>query len=87
MTKKSILITGASSRFCKFLKKDLVDQNAIFADKEIFNILNIKQMENFVRKKKIKYLIHIAGLSRPMELHEKKLSNSINLNIIGSANL
>ena len=52
MTKKSILITGASSRFCKFLKKDLVDQNAIFADKEIFNILNIKQMENFVRKKK-----------------------------------
>ena len=44
-------------------------------------------MENFVRRKKIKYLIHVAGLSRPMIQHEKKLSNSINLNIIGSANV
>ena len=87
MTKKKILITGSSSRFCKFLKKDLVNQNVFFANKKIFNILNIKQMENFVRKNKIKYLIHIAGLSRPMALHEKKLSTSINLNIIGSANV
>ena len=54
MIKKNILITGSSSRFCKFLKKDLVNQNAIFADKKIFNILNLKQMENFVRKKKNK---------------------------------
>ena len=54
MKKKKILITGASSRFCKFLKKDLANQSAIFADKEIFDILNIKQMENFVRKKKNK---------------------------------
>ena len=44
-------------------------------------------MENFVKKKKIKYLIHIAGLSRPMIVHKKKIDLSIDLNIIGTANI
>ena len=32
-------------------------------------------------------IIHLAGLSRPMNLHEKYISKSINLNIIGTCNL
>ena len=44
-------------------------------------------MEKFIINKKIKYLIHIAGLSRPMKLHEKKINLSIDLNIIGTANI
>ena len=85
--KKNILITGENSRFCKFLKKDLINHNTYFTKKREFNILDIKNMENFLRKKKIKYLIHIAGLSRPMILHDIDLPKSINLNIIGTANI
>ena len=36
--------------------------------------------------KKTDYLIHMAGLSRPMNIHEN-ISKSINLNIIGTANI
>ena len=32
-------------------------------------------------------LIHLAGLSRPLEMHEKKIEKSITLNIIGTCNV
>ena len=79
--KKNILITGEKSRFCKFLKEDLKSFNAHFTSKKNFNILKMNQMKDFVKKKKINYLIHIAGLSRPMNLHDKNIELSINLNI------
>ena len=31
--------------------------------------------------------MHCAGLSRPMDIHEKNINKSINLNIIGTSNL
>jgi dTDP-4-dehydrorhamnose reductase len=83
----SILITGENSRFCNFLKKDLIDYKTYFTSKKNFNILNLKQMRNYIKNKKIKYLIHIAGLSRPMNLHEENIKLSIDLNIIGTANI
>ena len=85
--RKRILITGKNSRFCKFLKNDLKKFNTIFTSKENFDICNYTKMKNFVRNKKIKYLIHIAGLSRPMNIHDKKIDLSIDLNIIGTANI
>ena len=85
--KQKILITGKNSRFCKFLKNDLKRFNTIFTSKENFDICNYTKMKNFVRNKKIKYLIHIAGLSRPMNIHDKKIDLSIDLNIIGTANI
>jgi dTDP-4-dehydrorhamnose reductase len=86
-SKDSILITGKNSRFCSFLKKDLIDYKTYFTSKKSFNILNLKQMKNYLKDKKIKYLIHIAGLSRPMNLHEENIKLSIDLNIIGTANI
>ena len=44
-------------------------------------------MIKFVKNKKISHLIHIAGLSRPMSIHDKDISKSIDLNIIGTANI
>ena len=44
-------------------------------------------MKKYIRKIKPKYIIHCAGLSRPMDLHVKDISKSINLNIIGTANV
>ena len=32
-------------------------------------------------------MIHLAGLSRPMEIHHKHIDKSIDLNIIGTANI
>ena len=44
-------------------------------------------MVKFIKKNKFDYLIHVAGLSRPMGIHEKKIGLSIDLNIIGTANI
>ena len=87
--KKKILVTGKSSRFCKFLKNQLNPKDTIFVSKKEFNILNLKSMTNFLKdsKIKIKYLIHVAGLSRPMAIHENNINKSIDLNIIGTANI
>ncbi len=82
-----ILVTGGNSRFCKILKKKNKKLNLIFTTKDKLNILNINSIERWVKKIKPKYLIHIAGLSRPMNIHHKNISKSINLNIIGTANV
>ena len=87
INKKKILVTGKNSRFSKFLVNDLKNFDAIFTSKKDFNILDISQMEKFIKKKQIKYLIHIAGLSRPMATHEKNINLSIDLNVIGTANI
>ena len=44
-------------------------------------------MRKYIKKNKPKYIIHCAGLSRPMDLHGKDISKSIKLNIIGTANV
>ena len=85
--KKIILITGKHSRFCSFLKKDLKRYKTYFTSKNNFNLLNFNQMKKFIKKKEITHLIHIAGLSRPMDLHEKDINLSIDLNVIGTANI
>ncbi len=88
LSKKNILVTGNSSRFCEFLKENTAfAKNLIFTSKKEFNILNFKQMEKFLYNKKINFLIHIAGLSRPMNLHDKYIEKSIDANIIGTANI
>ena len=40
-----------------------------------------------IKKYKPKYLIHCAALSRPMDIHDKNISKSIDLNIIGTSNI
>ena len=47
------------------------------------NILLLKE----IKKTKPKIIIHLAGLSRPVQLHESNSTESINLNIIGTSNL
>ena len=87
LKKKTILVTGSTSRFCKFLKNGLKNYSVIFTKKKDFNILNYKKMYNFIKNKKVDYLIHIAGLSRPMSIHDKNIILSIDLNIVGTANI
>ena len=82
-----ILVTGKSSRFVKYLKNELLGFEVIYPNKKEFNILNYKQIEKFIKRKKISHLIHVAGLSRPMKIHDTNIIKSIDLNIIGTSNI
>ena len=85
--KKKIIVTGGDGRFAKILKKHNKDLNLFFFSKKKLDILNFKSIESVFKKFNPKIVIHCAGLSRPMILHEKKISKSIDLNIIGTANI
>ena len=82
-----ILVTGGDGRFAKELKKLKNKYNFVFRNKKQLNILSLKSIKKEINKFKPKILLHLAGLSRPMNIHEKKLNKSIDLNIIGTANL
>ena len=84
---KKIIVTGGDGRFAKELKKTKSKYNFFFKNKKELNILSLKSIEKNLRKLKPDAVIHLGGLSRPMSIHEKNINLSIDLNIIGTANL
>lgn len=85
--KDRIIVTGGDGRFAKVLKKKNKKLNLFFFSKKKLNILDLNSIEKIIKKVKPKMLFHCAGLSRPMQLHEHNISKSIDLNIIGTANI
>jgi len=84
---KKIMITGANGRFANVLKNQNKKLNLLFVDKKKCNILDIKSINKSIKLYKPKIIIHCAGLSRPMDQHEKNIKKSIDLNIIGTSNI
>tara|TARA_B100001769_G_C21844883_1_gene458274 strand:- start:21 stop:716 length:696 start_codon:yes stop_codon:yes gene_type:complete len=84
---KKILVTGGEGRFAKVLKNKKSKFNFIFRNKKQLNILSETSIKNNLKKFKPHYLMHLAGLSRPMKIHDKNIKKSIKLNIIGTANI
>ena len=84
---KKIVITGGDGRFAQILKKDNNKLNIFYPGKKELNVLDINSINKYLKKIKPKYLIHAAALSRPMHIHDKQISKSIDLNIIGTANI
>ena len=84
---KKIVVTGGSGRFGKVLKKNIFFKKSYFPSKNQLNILSTKSIKKYLTSKKPKILIHLAALSRPMNIHDKNISKSIDLNIIGTANI
>tara|TARA_Y100000996_G_scaffold377550_1_gene329692 strand:- start:876 stop:1577 length:702 start_codon:yes stop_codon:yes gene_type:complete len=84
---KKILVTGGDGRFAKELKKNTNNYKFIYRDKSQLNILSSKSIKGNIQKFKPNILLHLAGLSRPMSVHEKSISKSIDLNIIGTSNI
>jgi len=84
---KNIAITGGEGRFANVLKNNLFKENIYFPNKKQLNILKLNSIENYIVKNKINYLIHAAAISRPMSLHDKYISKSIDANIIGTCNV
>ena len=84
---KKIIVTGGSGRFAQELKKVKSRYKFFFRNKKQLNILSIKSIENNFNKFKPDCILHLAGLSRPMSIHDKDINKSIDLNIIGTSNL
>ena len=82
-----ILVTGSDGRFGKILKGIKSKHKLIFRNKKELNILSKSSIKKNLKRFKPKCVLHLAGLSRPMIIHDVKISKSIDLNIIGTANL
>ena len=87
--KNRIVFTGGTGRFARAFKEieNKSKYNFYFPEKKKLNILDIKTINKYIKRIKPKYLIHLAGLSRPMSLHEQDICQSIDKNIIGTANI
>ena len=84
---KKILVTGGEGRFSKVLRRNNKKLNLIFKSKKELDILNYNSLEKIIKKIRHKIILHTAGLSRPMNIHEKNISKSIDLNIVGTCNV
>ena len=85
--KKRILVTGGSGRFGSILKGLKTNYEMLFPSKTILDITNFRSIQKYIKLKKPNIVIHLAGLSRPMNIHDRKIKESINLNIIGTCNV
>ena len=85
--KKKILVTGGDGRFANILRKKNTKLNLVFKNKKQLNIMDILSIEKCFKKEKPKIVLHTAGLSRPMNIHERNITKSIDLNIVGTANI
>ena len=84
---KKVVITGGEGRFAQILKRDNKRLNILYPTKKKLNVLDVNSIKKYLIKYKPQYLIHAAALSRPMDIHDKQVSKSIDLNIIGTANI
>ena len=84
---KKILVTGGEGRFASQLRLIKTKYKFIFLDKKKLNILKTPSILKAIKIHKPHAILHLAGLSRPMLMHEKKVTESIDLNIIGTCNV
>ena len=84
---KKIIFTGGTGRFASVFRKFKSNYKIYYPSKKILNINNFVSIKKYLNKIKPHYLIHCAALSRPMSIHEKNISKSIDTNIIGTSNV
>lgn len=80
-----VVVTGSEGRFGRILQK--MSKKFIFRNKKQLNILSPNSISKNLKKFKPSHILHLAGLSRPMKIHDKNINKSIDLNIIGTCNL
>ena len=84
---KKIVFTGGTGRFARVFKSIKHRFKISYPTRYELNIENFNSILRYLSKNRPQYLIHCAGLSRPMEIHEKDISKSIITNIIGTSNI
>ena len=85
--KKKILVTGGTGRFGSILKRLKTNYEMFFPSKTTLDITNFRSIQKYIKLKKPNFVIHLAGLSRPMNIHDRQIQKSIDLNIVGSSNI
>ena len=68
---KNIIVTGGNGRFASSLKKYFYGENVFYLSKKEFDVTKIKNLEKKIKKIKPKTILHLAALSRPLDIHEK----------------
>ena len=71
----------------KNLKRLGVNIILYFRSKKQLDILSVSSIKKNIKNFRPDCILHLAGLSRPMSIHSKNIRRSIDLNIIGTANL
>jgi len=84
---KKILVTGGNGRFAQSLKKIKSNHKFFFRSKTQLDITSINSIKRNIDLFKPNIVLHLAGLSRPMNIHDTNIQKSINLNVIGTCNL
>ena len=84
---KKIVFTGGTGRFARVFKSIKHRFKISYPTRYELNLENFNSISRYLSKIRPHYLIHCAGLSRPMEVHEKDISKSIITNIIGTSNI
>jgi|TARA_B100000902_G_scaffold120097_1_gene120449 dTDP-4-dehydrorhamnose reductase len=88
---KRILVTGGAGRFATNIKKysEELGYSVLAPDRKQMNVINFWDCEKYFYANQFDfdYVIHAAGLSSPMRRHEENPTESIQKNIIGTANV
>jgi len=87
MNQKKIVMTGGSGRFAQIFKKIRNNEKFFYPSKKVLDLKNLNSIEKYIKKVRPDYFIHCAALSRPMDIHEKNIEESISTNIIGTSNI
>ena len=85
--KTKILVTGGTGRFGTVFKKIKTNYEILFPNKKTLDITKFRSIQKYIKFKKPNFVIHLAGLSRPMNIHDRQIKKSIDLNIIGTCNI
>lgn len=70
-----------------FLKNQVDHKNFYFPTTTQLNILNEKNIVKILNKFKPSIVIHLSNLSILINIYEKEVNNSIDINTIGTANI
>ena len=84
---KRILISGGDGKFAQAILKNNKKFQIFAPNKKQMNILKYSTVINYVKKIRPHFFIHSAALTTPMSRHTLEVIDSIDINIVGSANV
>lgn len=84
---KTILITGGNGRLAKQIEEVGEGYKILTPHKHELDITNDRSISLYLTQNHVDYVIHAAALTKPMSIHEENINKSIEINIIGTANI